>query len=76
MDNLTYHAYLANPEIRVRIEREARHARAEAVHQYFAALLARVVQRTRAARESPAHRRAHCCCMPISRPGSAAYKGP
>lgn len=34
MKTLTYEIYLANPEIRAEIEREVRHARAEAFDQY------------------------------------------
>jgi hypothetical protein len=36
MTNLTYEAYVTNPEIRSQLEREARHARSEAVHGYIA----------------------------------------
>lgn len=45
MENLTYKAYLANPEIRVRIEREVRCARAEAVHEFIVAPVARMFSR-------------------------------
>jgi hypothetical protein len=42
MEDLTYQAYLANPELRDRIEREVRLARAEAVHRLIVAPLARM----------------------------------
>lgn len=70
MENLTYRAYLANPAIGEEIERQARHARAEAVHQYLAAPLARTVRRIRAR----ARGRDFCppeCCLPTERPGLA-----
>jgi len=35
MKNLTYEIYLANPAVREQLEREARRARAEAMHQYI-----------------------------------------
>lgn len=45
MENLTYKAYLANPEIRVQIDREVRRARAEAVQQFIVAPVARMFSR-------------------------------
>jgi len=58
MENLTYEAYLANPEIRDQIEHEVRRARAEAVRQFIAAPIARMFARMfnlfqRAPRKSP-----------------------
>jgi hypothetical protein len=46
MENLTYKAYLANPDIRDQIEREVRRARAEAMRQFIAAPVARMLART------------------------------
>ena len=45
MENLTYEAYLADPEIRERLEREAHRARAEAVHLFIFAPLARLAKK-------------------------------
>lgn len=42
MKNLTYEIYLANPAVREQLEREARRARAEAMHQYIVAPLMRM----------------------------------
>ena len=58
MENLTYKAYQANPEIRDHIEREVRRARAESVRQIIAAPIARMFTRMfnlfqRAPRKSP-----------------------
>jgi len=44
MENLTYETYLAHPEIRERLEREAHRARAEAVHLFIFAPLARLAK--------------------------------
>ena len=47
MKNLTYEAYLANPsEVMEQVEREARSARAEAVHEFIVAPLAKLFERT------------------------------
>lgn len=35
MEPLTYETYLANPQLRERLEKEARRARSEAVYQYL-----------------------------------------
>jgi hypothetical protein len=43
MDNLTYREYLADPDMRARIEREARRARAEAMWAYVLHPVARLV---------------------------------
>jgi len=55
MENLTYQAYLANPEIRVQIESEVRGARAEAVQQFIVAPVVRMFNRMfqRAQQRSP-----------------------
>ena len=45
MENLTYEIYLANPRVREQIEREARRARTEAMHQYVVAPLAKIFSR-------------------------------
>lgn len=45
MENLTYEIYLANPRVREQIEREARRARSEAMHQHVVAPLARMFSR-------------------------------
>jgi hypothetical protein len=45
MENLTYQAYMANPEIREQLEREVRRARAEAVQQFIVAPVLRMFKR-------------------------------
>lgn len=45
MENLTYKAYLENPEIRVQIDGEVRRARAEAVQQFIVVPVARMFSR-------------------------------
>ena len=45
MENVTYEIYLANPRVREQIEREVRQARAEAMHQYVVAPLAKIFSR-------------------------------
>lgn len=55
MENLTYQAYLANPEIREQIDREVDRLRAEAVRRFIAAPVARMFNRLfpRAQQKSP-----------------------
>lgn len=45
MKNLTYEIYLANPAVREQLERQARRARAEAMHQYIVAPLMKMFSR-------------------------------
>jgi len=45
MKDLTYEIYLANPAVREQLEREARHARAEAMFQYIVAPLMKMFSR-------------------------------
>lgn len=55
MKNLTYEIYLANPAVQEQIEREARRARAEAMHQYIVTPLIKMFsQMFRRARPKPA----------------------
>jgi len=46
MEELTYEMYLANLAMRDQIVREARRARAEALHQFVVAPLARMIARS------------------------------
>jgi len=45
MENLTYERYLANPAVQAQVEREARQARAEAVHRFVVAPLSGLARR-------------------------------
>ena len=45
MKNVTYEAYVTNPEIREQLEREARQARSEAVHGYIAEFVRQLFSR-------------------------------
>jgi hypothetical protein len=45
MENLTYEIYLSNPAVREQLEREARLARAEAMHQYAVVPLVKMFSR-------------------------------